>query len=390
MSQPQPLDLAHQLALLEEKNRDLVARIRELSLENRHQSALIQTLLENTPFGVVLINSQQQVFQINKAAESILALDRVRIIGHSCQELFDCYARHNGCPVVMQDKILDRVETACLCPGRECDTETLLRSVTCSESAEGKILIEAFVDISDIKRAQEGIEIANQYRDNFLAKISHELRTPLNSILGFTEIISDDLDSGSLENTQQYLAHVKTAGQDLLHMVDAILDYTRISANQLCLDPVDFDLPALLRQIMAEIQPACDKNGNQITFDCAADIITIHSDPFRLSQMLKQMLGNACKFTRQGEVKLRVEKKHHAGRQGVCFSIEDTGQGMNEEQLGRVFHEFEQADNTATRSHGGAGLGLTLSQKMARLMGGDITATSQLGVGSIFVLWLPA
>lgn len=382
-------ELAERCALLEEKNHDLIARIRVLSEENRSNESLLRVLLENTPFGIVMFDSQRRVLQINKAAENILDVQRVGIIGKSCEAIFNCFAdNHHACPVLHENKTLDRVETDCHSDICHCDKH-LLRSVVKVIDNNETVLVEAFVDISQIKQAQLEIENASQTKDNFLSKVSHELRTPLNAILGFTELLQDSLSEQADQDNVLYLDNILRASKNLLRMVDGILDITRITAHRLKLDEYLLEIPGLLQQVCKDVVPQCEEHENSISVTCADDAQYLYADPYRLHQILYHLLDNACKFTRRGEIVLSVYKQDMAGTEGIAFKVKDSGQGMDVEQQARIFSEFEQADSGITRRHGGAGLGLTLCKGISLLMGGKIRVRSEPGVGSEFVLVLP-
>ena len=386
---PSNEELAERCALLEEKNRDLVARVRVLSEENRSSDTLIRALLENTPFGIVMFDNKQRVMQINRAAEELLQVQRVNVIGKTCESVFSCFVEHNHtCPVLHQGKTLDRIETSCRSVLCSCDRH-LLRSVVRLENNNEPVLVEAFVDISSIKQAQLEIENANQTKDIFLAKVSHELRTPLNIILGFTGLLkdSDAIDAGT--DNALYLNNIFRSSKKMLRMVDEVLDITRITAHRVKLDEYLLEIPGVLQQVCQEVAEQCEEHGNTITIHCAANARRIYADPVRLQQLLYHLLDNACKYTQQGEITINVERRASTGGERLAFVIKDTGEGMSAEQQSRVFTEFEQADTGHTRRHNGAGLGLTLCKEISKLMGGEIKVSSELGVGSEFILLLP-
>ena len=386
---PNSEELAERCALLEEKNRDLIARVRVLSEENRSSETLIRALLENTPFGIVMFDSKQRVMQINKAAEELLQVQRVNVIGKTCETVFNCFAEHDHhCPVLHQGITLDRIETNYHSDISHCDRH-LLRSVVKLENNNEPVLVEAFVDISSIKQAQLEIENANQTKDVFLAKVSHELRTPLNIILGFTGLLKDSTAIEAGTDNALYLNNILRSSKKMLRMVDEVLDITRITAHRIKLDEYLLEIPGVIQQVCQEISEQCEEHGNTITINCAADARRIYADPMRLQQILYHLLDNACKYTQQGEITVTVERGVAAGNGQIAFAIKDTGEGMSAEQQSRVFTEFEQADSGHTRRYNGAGLGLTLCKQICSLMGGEITVSSELGVGSEFILRLP-
>lgn len=381
-------ELARRCALLEEKNRELIARVLSLSEENRSNDALIRVLLENTPFGILLFDDKRRVIQINKAAENLLKIERVNIIGKSCEFIFNCFSHNQSCPVLDDNQSLDRLETDCRSDMCQCNSY-LLRSAVKIETNNGTVLVEAFVDITPIKQAQLEIENANKTKDNFLSKVSHELRTPLNAIVGFAELLQDSFKDRPDQDESIYLGNILSSSKTLLRMVDEVLDITRLTANRLKLDEYEIDIAGLVQQLGNELSERCLAQQNKLHIQCAEDIGILVVDPVRLHQILFHLLDNACKFTHQGDIHLTVSRKCNDEADWITFSIKDTGEGMDEETLVRIFHEFEQADDGHTRRHGGAGLGLTLCKAISTLMGGEIQVSSKLGTGSEFVLLLP-
>ena len=181
------------------------------------------------------------------------------------------------------------------------------------------------------------------------------------------------------------LRRIHRAGDHLLHLINEILDLSKIEAGKLELHLEDVGLAASIRDVAATAEPLAARNGNRLLVDCPEAIGSIRSDAMRLRQIVLNLLSNACKFTERGEVRLGVRRDPA----WATISIADTGIGMTAEQVGRLFQEFSQADSSTTRRYGGTGLGLAISRKLARLMGGDITVESTAGVGTAFSVRLP-
>jgi GAF domain-containing protein/CheY-like chemotaxis protein len=234
------------------------------------------------------------------------------------------------------------------------------------------------------------IEVANRHKSEFLANMSHELRTPLNAIIGYSEMLEEDaadLDGGRLVPD---LEKINAAGKHLLELINAVLDLSKIEAGKMELYLEDFDVPRLVQDIAAVIKPLAEKNGNRLEATCAADAGIMHADITKVRQSLFNLLSNACKFTQQGTVSLEVAREPSENGDWLRFEVRDTGIGMTPEQMGRLFQEFGQADASVARRYGGTGLGLALSRRLARMMGGDIGVESLVGRGSAFTLRLPA
>src|SRR4029453_2656402 len=224
----------------------------------------------------------------------------------------------------------------------------------------------------------------------FLANMSHELRTPLNAIIGYSEMLQEDAADLGAEQFTDDLQKINAAGKHLLELINAVLDLSKIEAGKMELYLEGFEVPALVRDIAAVIQPLAAKNGNRLETRCPAEIGTMRADLTKVRQALFNLLSNACKFTEQGTVTLAASRETGEGGDWIVFTGSDTGIGMTAEQLARLFEAFSQADAATNRKYGGTGLGLALSRRLCRMMGGDVTVESETGRGSTFTVRLPA
>jgi len=257
-------------------------------------------------------------------------------------------------------------------------------------------LVAVYTDVTEMRERQTELELAKeaadratQVKSEFLANMSHELRTPLNAIIGYSQILQDDaLDAGQTESIAD-LKKIEGAGNHLLHLINDILDLSKIEAGRMEVYIETFDIAQLLNEVRTLVDPLAANNRNRIVVDCAPDIGPIASDITKVKQTVLNLMSNATKFTIDGMVTLtaRITAAEH-GRQ-LEISVADTGIGMSEEQMGRLFQAFSQADNSTTRRFGGTGLGLAISRSFARTLGGDLTVTSKVGEGSCFTLTLP-
>ncbi len=234
------------------------------------------------------------------------------------------------------------------------------------------------------KRAQA----ANRAKSLFLANMSHELRTPLNAVIGYSEIIKEDLESGDLSASAADLDRILSAATHLLAMINEVLDLSRIEAGKLELRPGEFDLPVLLRGALDTVRPVASKNGAACHVNIAPDLGVVVADETRVRQCVLNLLSNAAKFTRNGVVAVDARACRIGGEPGVAIAVRDTGPGISEEQLAHLFQPFAQVDATHTRAHDGAGLGLVITRRLARAMGGDVTVASEPGKGSVFTLYI--
>jgi signal transduction histidine kinase len=196
-------------------------------------------------------------------------------------------------------------------------------------------------------------------------------------------------DAEALKQDLEPLDRVLGAGRHLLALINDILDLSKIEAGRMELNLSSFALPPLIDEVVKTIEPLAAKNRNQIAVHCDAGIGTMHADQMRLRQALLNLMSNANKFTEKGTVTITAQKGQENGRDWVTLSVADTGIGMTQEQMGKLFQEFSQASSKTASKYGGTGLGLVISQKFCQMMGGDITVASEPGKGSIFTVRLP-
>ncbi len=232
------------------------------------------------------------------------------------------------------------------------------------------------------------LEVASRHKSEFLANMSHELRTPLNAIIGYAELLQEECEDLGQEDFLPDLGKIHSAGKHLLTLISGILDLSKVEAGRMTMFLEDFDITTLIRDADAIVRPLVEKNRNEFVIDCPDDIGTMHADLVKVRQVLFNLLSNSAKFTAGGNITLCV-RRHVAGAT-LSFAIRDTGIGMTEEQTGRLFEAFSQANAETSRKYGGTGLGLALSREFCRMMGGDITVESVAGSGSTFTVSLPA
>jgi GAF domain-containing protein len=242
-----------------------------------------------------------------------------------------------------------------------------------------------FREIEDKSRQ---LELASEHKSQFLASMSHELRTPLNAIIGLTEMMVSNAARFGTEKALEPLRRVNAAGTHLLSLINEVLDLSKIEAGKLDLNLEPVNLARLIDEVIGTAGQLAEKNQNRLIVEAQENLGPLNADSMRLKQILLNLLSNACKFTKEGEVALRVRKVAD-GRDWVELAVADTGIGLTAEQQAKLFQEFTQADSLTARRYGGTGLGLALSRKLARMMGGDVTVASEPGKGSVFTVRLP-
>jgi two-component system, NtrC family, sensor kinase len=253
---------------------------------------------------------------------------------------------------------------------------------------QAAIAIENVRLFDEIQDKSRQLEQASQHKSQFLASMSHELRTPLNAIIGLTEMMVTNAARFGTEKALEPLRRVNAAGTHLLSLINEVLDLSKIEAGKLELNPESVDLARLIDEVIGTAGQLAEKNHNRLTVEAQENVGALTADSMRLKQILLNLLSNACKFTKEGEVALRVRQVAD-GRDWVELAVADTGIGLTAEQQAKLFQDFTQADSLTARRYGGTGLGLALSRKLARMMGGDVTVTSELGKGSVFTVRLP-
>jgi len=253
---------------------------------------------------------------------------------------------------------------------------------------QAAIAIENVRLFDEIQDKSRQLELASEHKSQFLASMSHELRTPLNAIIGLTEMMVSNAARFGTEKALEPLRRVNAAGTHLLSLINEILDLSKIEAGKLELNPEAVNLTRLIDEVIGTAGQLAEKNKNRLIVEAQENLGALTADSMRLKQILLNLLSNACKFTKEGEVALWVRKVAD-GREWVELAVADTGIGMTTEQQAKLFQDFTQADSLTARRYGGTGLGLAITRKLARKMGGDVTVTSEPGKGSVFTVRLP-
>ena len=230
---------------------------------------------------------------------------------------------------------------------------------------------------------------ANKAKSEFLANMSHELRTPLNAIIGYSEILIEDAEDLEQEDFIPDLQKVGSAARHLLGLINDVLDLSKIEAGRMELYIETFDVSSLVEDVINTISPLVGKNNNQLIVNCDSEIGSMDGDIVKVRQSLLNLLSNACKFSKESEILLSVNRYESQQKPWIRFQVKDYGIGMTPEQIDKLFQAFTQADYSTTRKYGGTGLGLTITKKFCQMMGGDVRVESEFGRGSNFMIELP-
>jgi signal transduction histidine kinase len=236
-----------------------------------------------------------------------------------------------------------------------------------------------------LREVKDLADKANRAKSIFLAKMSHELRTPLNAVIGFSEILLDDVELGGKNGRRKVdLERINSAGKHLLSLVTDVLDLSKIESNHIELKIEKFDLNDMVREVVANVAPMVAEKGNKLVVKCQQGLGIVSTDQTKLRQAALNLLSNAAKFTEHGTITLTVQRRKRPAADWIEIQVQDTGIGIAEPEVSRLFQNFGQASRSTSSKYGGTGLGLALSQKLCALMGGGISVKSEPGQGSCF------
>jgi signal transduction histidine kinase len=289
-------------------------------------------------------------------------------------------------PMMREDVAIGAIAVMQIEPRLFPDTQVELLKTFASQAV---IAIDNVRLFDEIQEKNRQLQQASEYKSQFVASMSHELRTPLNAIIGLTDMMVSHAPRFGTEKAQEPLQRVHRAGTHLLGLINQVLDLSKIEAGKLELSPQTVELAPLVDEVLGTARQLAEQNKNRLIVEAQENLGAITVDPMRLRQILLNLLSNACKFTKEGQVTLRACKVANGGN-WIEFAVADTGIGMTPEQQAKLFAEFTQADATTAQHFGGTGLGLAITRKLARLMGGDVTVASEPGKGSEFIVRLPS
>ena len=289
-------------------------------------------------------------------------------------------------PLLSGDRIVGALVVRRKAPGEFSQSTIELLQTFAAQSVLAIQNARLFAEIEDKSRQ---LQMASENKSQFVSSMSHELRTPLNAIIGLTEMMVTNAARFGTEKALEPLQRVNRAGTHLLGLINQVLDLSKIEAGKLELNPQSVQLAPLIDEVVGTARQLAEQNKNRLSVEAPDDLGALTVDPMRLRQILLNLLSNACKFTKEGDVKLRAQRVAD-GRDWIELAVADSGIGMTAEQQAKLFEEFSQAAASTAQRFGGTGLGLAISRKLARMMGGDVTVASEPGKGSVFTVRLPS
>jgi hypothetical protein len=344
-------------------------------------------LVMNNPVAIVNLDLDFRVTSCNPAFETLFGYAEAEAVGHNLDTLVtteqtrDEAAQYTAAG--RAGKLIHGVGQRHRKDGALIEVEHFTIPVMVGTDQVGVMAL--YHDVTELMEARRLAEEANRSKSAFLANMSHELRTPLNAIIGYSEFLEEQAEDEGLDHFVTDLAKIRGAGRHLLALINDILDLSKIEAGKMDLYLEDFAIADMIGDVVTTIQPLVEKNGNLLRIEIQPGIGTMRADVTKLRQALLNLLSNASKFTSQGQILLST----HTEGSSIVLSVADSGIGMSQEQMDRLFEAFAQAEASTSKKFGGTGLGLAISRRFCRLMGGDITVASEEGRGSVFTIRLP-
>jgi PAS domain S-box-containing protein len=344
-------------------------------------------VMDSLEDAVLVLDEEERIIDANPAAHRLVGrqsgllgkrLDEVFTGRSEVLERYRALAKPHRETIVAAGRFFELQFSPLSSRGRQRGQVVVLRDISRQVQTE-----------AELRDAKEVAEAANQAKSQFLANMSHELRTPLTLIIGFAELFGDDdLDAAK---RREYARNILASGQHLFGLIDEVLTFAKLEEGLLALEPSEFDLAALCREVARAVKPRLTQQGNSLALELAGDLGRVHTDAEKVRQILMQLLDNAGKFTKGGKVTLSAYRRDGDRGEGeVVLQVTDTGIGIAPEHLPSIFGAFVQVDGSSTRRYGGSGLGLALAERFCRLLKGRISVQSSLGVGSSFTVVLPA
>ncbi|MDK2833083.1 MAG: hypothetical protein PWP63_170 [Methanolobus sp.] len=363
-------------------------KIHAVKLESQQK---MEAVLKNILSGAMILDAHtHEIVDVNPAAEEIIGLPKKELVGRVCHD-FVCPSEKGKCPISDLGMRVNKSE--CTIINAQGQKVWVLKSVVPVTLQGRDYFVESFVDLTKMKEAEEKLimaritaEAANRAKSDFLATMSHELRTPLNSIIGFSDLIVSG-GTGEISDTQKrFITNIATSGKHLLSIINNVLDISKIEANKMELNYQVFPVTEVFTEVKQLISPMAMKKELKVEFLKDEELTTIHADKTRFKQILFNLISNAIKFTpKGGSISVRASRNEEM----AVFTVKDTGIGISEEGIAKLFQPFTQLDSAINRQYEGTGLGLSLVKKFLEVQNGSIKVESKLGEGTTFTFELP-
>ena len=368
-------------------------------------NALLEGVLENAPIGLGFLDQELKIRHLNKALAVMNDRTLDTEVGRTLWEALPTLREQlepSLRSVVQHGRTFTNIEAGVGSSTAAAERFYLmsfypLRAASELRQIEGAGMV--VVDITERKRAEAMIEAsraaaeeANRAKSTFIANMSHELRTPLSAIIGYSEMLQEEIeDSGDPGGIGRAMGKLESNARHLLGLINDVLDLSKVESGKMDVFAETFDVAGMVREVTATVQGLVEKKENTLVLQLGVELGEMHSDVTKIRQVLLNLLSNAAKFTEGGTITLSVERSHGPdGSDWFAFAVRDAGIGMTEDQLAKLFQRFQQADASTTRKFGGTGLGLALTKAFSIMLGGDVEVLSTLGEGSTFIVRLPA
>ncbi|MGB5248836.1 MAG: response regulator [Gammaproteobacteria bacterium] len=396
------------IGFLLRQNRIVSGKVRDATRELAESEAQFRAFYDLNLIGLALTSPEKGWLRVNQYLCELLEYTEAELTSHSWEELthpddlaadvrqyerlvkneIDGYTLEKRFLTSSGEAIPANLVVRCI---RKEDQSVDFVVAMVEDIRKQKAAEAALLDAKDMaETARDAAEQNTRAKSAFLANMSHELRTPMNAIIGYSEMIEEELEEEELESFLPDVRKIKAAGKHLLALINDILDLSKVEAGRMDLFLERFDLKEMLEESAATVQPLMGSRDLEFVTRFADDLGVVRADLTKLRQALFNLLSNAAKFTHEGEVVLAAEREDRDGVPWIRIEVRDSGIGIEQDKLSQVFEEFTQADLSTTREYGGTGLGLTISRRFCQMMGGDITVASTPGVGSTFTIEIPA
>jgi PAS domain S-box-containing protein len=375
----------------------------ELEVEKAQQQ--VANAVNNIEAGILFWDNSDKLVLTNTYMEKLFG-ERVEQ-GTSFRDSTDIFVK-SGILEMEGKELTDWIENRVIARNKIVDTEVTFLPPT----KDGRILqvaskrlpdgglLQIFYDITDLKARENDLEAtvnelnlakeqadgANKAKSQFLANMSHELRTPLNAVIGLTEMLKEDAEDDGNDDYLEPLERIHGASKHLLNLINDVLDLSKIEAGKVELYNESFSLPSLLEEVADTSRTLVEQKNNKLLLNVEPGVTFINADITRTKQIVLNLISNAAKFCENGNISINVKSKKSSKTRLIEIDVQDSGIGMTQDQIDKLFHAFTQADASTTRKYGGTGLGLTIVQNLARLMGGDVSVKSELGQGTTFTV----